>query len=86
MPVALALHVNMLSTCKHLLEFDTCVWFPQVRGSGFMAAAEASSFLKRSRGSCPPLGLLRVRVAALTAYDARLALTCGLCVVTCLPL
>lgn len=64
----------------------TCMWFPQVRGPWLVAAAEASSLLSRQCVSCPPFRLFRVRVTTLAARRARLALTCGFRVVTCLPM
>lgn len=64
----------------------TCMWFPQVRGPWLVAAAEASSLLSRQCVSCPPFRLFWVRVTTLAACHARLALTCGFRVVTCLPM
>lgn len=62
----------------------TCMRFSQVSGPRFVTAAEASSLLSRQCVSCPPFRLFRVRVTTLAAHRARIALTCGLRVVTCL--
>lgn len=58
---------------------------PQMRGPGFVAAAEASSLLSRQRVSGPPLRLFWVRVTPLAAHHAWLALTRGLRLVARLP-
>lgn len=76
---------TQVCVCVCLKVCPTCVWFPQMRGPGFVAAAEASSLLSRQRVSCPPFRLFWVRVAPLAARPAWLALTRGLRVVTRLP-
>lgn len=84
-----SLHCQNVCACfwgKNSEGADTCVWFPQARGPGFVAATVGSPLLHWQRVSRPPLRLLGVRVATLAAHHTSLALTRGFRLVTCLPL
>lgn len=86
LPLPKCVRMFLTLTLKNSEGADTCVWFPQVRGPGFVAATVGSPLLHWQRVSHPPLRLLGVRVATLAAHHTRLALTRGFRLVTCLPL